>query len=267
MARFLMEEMTWTEIRKAMEQGKTTALFACGAIEQHGPHLPTGTDTYLGTAIAERVAQKRGDILVAPTLRPGSSEHHMAFPGTLTLRFEVFVEVLKDYCTSLARQGFKRIYMFSSHGGNVDLIAAHFPAIAKALSDLALVFMVGSGLGAMQAQIAFLKDHGIAPGAAGVHAGYTETAEMLVVRPDLVDMSRAEPGRSDDAFYSPERVRLSQLESFTRGVHTQAPNGILGDPTGATAEIGEQLLDLRAQLIAGEIATIESLLAGDSTAV
>src|SRR5436190_24138119 len=84
--RVLMQDMTWPEVRQALETGKTTAVLACGAVEQHGPHLPTGTDDYLGTAIAERAARIAGNALVAPTLRPGLSEHHMHFPGAFTLR-------------------------------------------------------------------------------------------------------------------------------------------------------------------------------------
>ena len=77
----LLEEMTWPAVEAAIAGGKTTVVFACGAVEQHGPHLPLGTDTYLGTAIAERAARLAGNTLVAPTLRPGLSEHHMGFPG------------------------------------------------------------------------------------------------------------------------------------------------------------------------------------------
>src|SRR5262245_36493210 len=108
--------MTWQGIRDAQARGLTTATFACGAVEQHGPHLPTGTDTYLGTALAERAARLAGNTLVAPTLRPGLSEHHMHFPGSFTVRPSTFVALVEDYCSSLARQGFERIVVFSSHG-------------------------------------------------------------------------------------------------------------------------------------------------------
>src|SRR5262249_10817095 len=67
----LMQELTWPEIKQAIADGKTTAVLACGAVEQHGPQLPTGTDDYLGTAIAERAALIAGNALVAPTIRPG----------------------------------------------------------------------------------------------------------------------------------------------------------------------------------------------------
>ena len=126
-ATVLLEEMTWPAVRDAIAAGKTSVVFACGAIEQHGPHLPLATDAYLGTAIAERAARIAGNTLVAPTLRPGLSEHHMDFPGSLTLRFETFMAVLEDCCVSLASHGFTRIVIFPSHGGNADTMKAWTP--------------------------------------------------------------------------------------------------------------------------------------------
>jgi creatinine amidohydrolase/Fe(II)-dependent formamide hydrolase-like protein len=91
-------------------------------------------------------------------------------------------------------------------------------------------------------------------GRAGAHAGFTETSMMLAYRPGLVHEDRFEPGRCDDDFYRPENIGASQMESFLYGIQTQAPNGILGDPTGSTAEDGERLLDLAAEALARELA-------------
>jgi creatinine amidohydrolase len=88
---------------------------------------------------------------------------------------------------------------------------------------------------------------------AGVHAGYTETAEMLVVAPELVHMDRAAPGRCDDDFYAPEQIKWSQLDSFVRGIRVQRPSGILGDATGATADVGELLMQMRAQMVVEQL--------------
>jgi mycofactocin precursor peptide peptidase len=90
-------------------------------------------------------------------------------------------------------------------------------------------------------------------GCAGAHAGYTETSMMLDYRPDLVEMDVAEPGRCDDEFYRPENIDRSQMESFLYGIQTQSPNGILGDPTGSTAEVGDELLRLAAESLAEEL--------------
>jgi creatinine amidohydrolase len=250
----LIEELTWPEVEALQANGFRTAVFACGAVEQHGPHLPTGTDAYLGTAIAERAARIAGETLVAPTVRPGLSEHHMRFPGSFTLQGATFVAVLADACESLARQGFRKIVVFPSHGGNADMMKAHTPEIARALDGRAELVFSLRGADEVERMTALVAEHGVSLGRAGVHAGYVETAMMLHVAPELVRMDQAVPGRCDDEFYLPENVRRSQLESFLHGVQSQSPNGVLGDPTGATAEVGEQLLELAAEALAVDIA-------------
>jgi creatinine amidohydrolase len=248
----LMEEMTWPEVKQALADGKTTALLACGAVEQHGPHLPTGTDDYLGTAIAERAARIAGNALVAPTIRPGLSEHHMHFPGSFTLRPATFVALLEDYCESLARQGFARIVIFPSHGGNADTMRAVAPQLARSLQGRCEV-VVSLRADRFQRMTELLAERGISLGRSGAHAGYTETSMMLQHLPDLVRMDAAEPGRSDDDFYLPENIEQSQMESFLYGIQTQSPNGILGDPTGSTADVGDELLELAAAALAAEL--------------
>ena len=76
---------------------------------------------------------------------------------------------------------------------------------------------------------------------------------MLALHPELVDMDRAEEGRADEAFYHPNRIKYSQLESFVYGIRSQSPNGILGDARGAQAEAGRRLLEIRIKQAAEEI--------------
>ncbi|MCW4013105.1 MAG: creatininase family protein, partial [Candidatus Bathyarchaeota archaeon] len=80
-----LEEMTWTMVEEAIAEGYKTVVMAVGSIEQHGHHLPLATDTYLGDVLATRTAEKLGKTLVAPTIRPGCSEHHLTFPGTISI--------------------------------------------------------------------------------------------------------------------------------------------------------------------------------------
>jgi creatinine amidohydrolase len=250
--RVLIQQMSWPQVKAAMAAGKSTAVFACGAVEQHGPHLPTGTDDYLGTAIAERAARIAGNALVAPTLRPGLSEHHMWFPGSFTLRPSTFVALMEDYCESLVRQGFRRIVIFPSHGGNADTMRAQAPLLARAFQERAeiVVWLRGD---MMKQSAELLAPRGVTLGQAGAHAGFTETSMMLDYQPELVRMEAAEPGRCDEEFYLPENVGRSQMESFLHGIQTQSPNGILGDPVGSTAEAGDELLELVARALALEL--------------
>lgn len=249
----LIEEMAWPQVEQALAEGKTTVLVACGAVEQHGPHLPLGTDAYLGTAVAERAALLAGNALVAPTLRPGLSDHHMSFPGSLTVRPETFIALLTDYCTSLARHGFERIVVFPSHGGNLDIMKAHIPWLARSLADRCEV-VLSMRLGDDMLRIAeYLAQRGVTIGRAGVHAGYSETAMMLAYAPDLVRMEQAAPGMTDDEFYAPEQILRSQLSSFLYGIQSQSANGVLGDPTGADAEVGERLLQMAAESLLRDV--------------
>lgn len=81
----LLEEYTWPEVEAALEAGTQTAVVAVGSIEQHGPHLPLVMDALAGDELSRRIAERLGDAIAAPTIRPGCSGHHMAFPGTITI--------------------------------------------------------------------------------------------------------------------------------------------------------------------------------------
>lgn len=86
--------------------------------EQHGPHLAENTDYIFGLEMCRAVAEKMGDALVAPVIRPGLSQHHMRHPGSLTLRPETFRMLVEDYVDCYVRHGFERIVLLASHGTN-----------------------------------------------------------------------------------------------------------------------------------------------------
>lgn len=242
----LMEEMSWTEIRDAIRSGKDTALLVAGSIEQHGPHLPVMTDSLVGKHIAEQAAVKLGNALVAPVLQPALAEHHLGFPGTISLNFQDFIAVLTDYCSSLAQAGFKNIVLISAHGGNTDTIIAYAPRIAKQLLQQTNVYVATGAVGPDEARRrkALAEKYHVSVGQAGVHSGWLETSMVLAVRPDLVDMNQAVAGLDQDSFYSPENMKRNQLRGFAVGVKPYSANGILGDPRGASAEAGRELLKM-----------------------
>lgn len=260
--RVLMEQMSWVQIEEAVKSGKTTVIVTCGSIEQHGPHLPTGTDTILGYNTAELLARELGNALVAPVIRPGLSEHHLDFPGSLSLSFETFCKTLEEVCVCLSRYGFKDIVLLSSHGGNTDAMIAYTPIIAKKVKDRSRVHIMaippGTPTKAQTAVKGIHEAYGVTPGKAGAHSGWDETSCMLAVAPELVDMSKAAPGRCDEFFYSPNQIRRSQLESFIYGIKYQSPNGILGDATGADAEAGKKLIETRVKALAEQVRALIS---------
>ena len=102
-----LEECSWPQVRAALGEGYDTVVVTTASVEQHGPHLPILTDTLIGEALGEGIAACLGNAFSAPVIRPGLSEHHMAFPGSFTLSPETFLRVLEECCLSLARHGFR----------------------------------------------------------------------------------------------------------------------------------------------------------------
>lgn len=257
-----MEEMSWPEIKEAIESGKTTVILPVASIEQHGPHLPTATDTLLGTKLSELTAKKLGTALVAAAIRPGLSGHHTGFPGTLTISPRLFLSLLEEYCENLKRCGFKNIVLFSSHGGNTDTMMAYLPYLARELSPDVGVWLLNMPTGvrtaAQEANEKVFAREGISIPKAGVHAGWAETSQLMVFYPELVNMDRAERGQDDPVLYEQKNIRKFQNTSFIHGIHSQSPNGVLGDSRGANAEVGRELNEIFATYAAEEIKNLLS---------
>jgi creatinine amidohydrolase len=223
-----LDRMTWPEIRAEQERGRDTVVVAFGATEQHGPHMPLATDALLGDHLARMVAESL-DAFVAPTVRIGCSDHHLEFPGTLSLSDKTFHGIVADIVRSLARGGFARVVLLPTHGGNFGPLATALelldppPGIdVRALTDLGALFTIAQ-LGA--------DEHGVPLGEGGVHAGEWETSMLLAIHPELVHSDRGEPGYTGDP-----QAAVGAI--FGAGVHTVAENGVIGDPSRASAVHG-----------------------------
>jgi creatinine amidohydrolase len=236
-----LEELAWPEIAARLADGWDTVIVPTASTEQHGHHLPLNTDAVIAERVAELVAAKLGRTLVAPVIRPGLSSHHMAFPGSLTFTPQVFHLVIEATCVSLARHGFTTFILTSGHGGNFSYLDAAAPYLQDTLREkgfaAARIVPVANLRNYLETQQVFLAEHyGVTKEQAAFHADIIETACMLAIRPDLVDMSRAEPGWMGDTTQILDRL-------FTDGLRAITPVGVLGDPRGATREMGERLLD------------------------
>lgn len=233
----LLEEMTWPEVEESLAAGRRTAVVAVGAVEQHGPHLPLLVDAARGDRLALEVARRLEGAVVAPTIRVGCSEHHMSFPGTLTVRRTTLEAICLDYAVSLARHGYTRVVFVPSHGGNFEPLAAMLSDLRAAVAPECTVDAYTDLVGFMSLWEDAVRE--VAPelvGRVGGHADLAETSEMLVIRPELVRLDRAERGHV-------QRFDASLAERiFGEGFRAVTPNGVLGDPRGATAEIGEACL-------------------------
>lgn len=258
----LMERMSWTEIQAAMADGYETAVLFTGSMEQHGPHLPLATDTLCAYALAERVARQLGKALVAPVVRPGVSEHHMAFPGTVTLRPATFKAVVTDCVHSLARHGFRRIVVSWAHGGNTPALQEVLPEIAAQNPSVEL--LAQADVPAFFAHWKpFAEGEGVDLGTLGIHGGEGETSMMLAHVPDQVREDQLEAGFTGDLISDPvvfANLLATGLRSFTE-------NGILGDARRADRERGERYLDEMARYLAEALAPVvpASAAAGQSS--
>jgi creatinine amidohydrolase len=231
-----MEEMNWPEIKRARESGFTTAVVAVGSTEQHGPHLPTMTDARIGDVLAERVARKLGHALQTRTIDVGLSEHHLAFAGTISLRAETLMLILRDYVDSLVRHGFTRIVIIPSHGGNFATVRQAIKEARKTHPGIDV-----TGFTDLTALMKFLyqasAEYGISAEESGGHAGESETSIMMALEGGLVEADRFAPG-----YLGPMGEAEMKL-LFEKGMPALTPNGVLGDPRTASAEKGAVYLE------------------------
>ncbi len=243
-----LEYMTWNEIEEAMGNGYDTVVIFAGSIEQHGPHLPLATDTILSYALGERVARRLGKALLAPVIRPGLSEHHMKFKGSITLSKETFKSTVRDILHSLARHGFRRLVVAWAHGGNVPALVEVLPEVAKELPEVEILAHTDS-IAFFKAWIPLAEEKGIDLEHLGVHSGEGETSCMLAYAPELVRWEKAATGFLGD-LVNPEGAHGKLL---AEGLDKITSNGILGDALLADAQRGEQYLESLAEHIVGAL--------------
>lgn len=227
----LLQELTTLEVEERIRSGRTTAIVVAGSTEQHGPHLPLFTDSLQAFAVGERLA-RRIDALLAPPITVGCSEHHIDFPGTITIPADLLVALVTEYCRSLAGAGFTRVVVLSTHGGNFKPLLDAEQEIQAAVGEGAEVLAlceVDPYLAALMspAAEAGLRMSGLP------HADASETSVILALRPDLVHEDRYAAGFMGE-------IPVQQI--IGQGFSSVTPNGVLGDPSGASAEVGERCL-------------------------
>lgn len=225
-----LDEITWPEV-DALDRERTVVVLPAGSTEQHGPHLPLGTDAMIAGAIVCETAGA-GE-LVLPTITVGASAHHLPFTGSLAASTEGYLESVRAPVLSMARHGFRRFLVLNGHGGNTSF------------HDVAL-----RGLKAEQPTLELAHaDWWRLAGFEVGHACRVETSLMLYLRPELVRMDRA---RADGLTPEPPVHGLVWDWSAVTEV------GVLGDPTGATAEEGSAILAAAVAALRREIEGLRS---------
>ncbi len=230
----LLAEMTWPEVERAIAAGITTVILPLGATEQHGLHLPLGTDTFRAAFLAGQLGVERANVLVAPALPLGCSDEHTGFPGLLSLNHETLARLITDCGRRMAAWGVKCLVLLSAHGGNARALERARTRLLEQASALEVRVLASStALNESLAEIA--ATDGIAPDAVGLHAGEGETSEMLHLRPELVRMDRAVAGYTGSMTDVMPRLREAGLRAVTE-------TGTLGDPRLACATRGRRYL-------------------------
>lgn len=252
-----MVEVEWQrmkaqEVRRLAEQNAVVIL-PIASIEQHGPHLPTMTDTRLGHEVALRAARKAypaRPVVVTPVVWSGLSEHHMPFGGTLTISPETFRGLLFDLITALTRQGFRDILISNSHGGNIIALQQICDELAPIVPATLVLTTYPMEAGAALSEL--LEDQ------EGMqHACEAETSMMMACEGDLVD-------DSDLAALVADAGDASGFLKAGRGSYRWRPfnhatgNGIAGNPTRSTAAKGEAICEVSAEALAALITDPET---------
>lgn len=233
---------TWAEIGQFLERSRTIVI-PIGSNEQHGPTGLLGTDWMCPEIIAGE-AQKLADILIAPTFNIGMAQHHLGFPGTISLRPSTFMAAIGDWVRSLAGHGFEKIFFLNGHGGNIASIEAAFSELyaeasfARRRAGFALKLCNWWDLEGVDAlaREQFPMGHGI-------HATPTEVAVTQWAYPDFIKSAEYSPRIAN---WGPIREALD--------FRARHPDGRMGsDPAQASIEKGRQLVALAAQGLVQEV--------------
>ena len=233
-----LKDMTWVEVRSAVDAGYTTVIVPTGGIEQNGPHMILGKHDYIVAEAARRIAKDLGRTLVAPVVSyvpEGDYDPptgHMRFPGTLGVPEPVFAGVLEGIARSLKAGGFKTIVFIGDHGQS--------QAAQRAVAERLTAEWAKDGVRVIQidayyddtAQIARLVAEGRTIEQVGQHASIIDTSELMAVEPEGVDLSRTRAALED--------------------------TGVAGDPATASPELGARLLQMRIAAAVNEIRSLQA---------
>jgi creatinine amidohydrolase len=228
----------WADLTSAAHAAidrDTPAVVPIGSIEQHGAYLPVSTDAFLATRFATLVERAiPGRVLVLPTVTIGMSEHHMDFPGTLTVEHRVLFDYLTSVLESVAKHGYRRILVLNAHGGNQATATAVVERFGRRNPDSRVVLT--SWWAVAGPELLALSE--ASPGGVG-HADELETSLMLHAAPDLVDASAIrDPDPNAVPDWASGDMQGSARAFLYRTARDWSKTGVLGRPSAASAGKG-----------------------------
>ena len=245
-----LENLTWPEAEKALKN-YTVILLAVGArAKEHGPHLPLKTDFVMAEYLKDRVA-RQVPVAILPTLEYAYYPSFLEYPGSVSVGAETFKDTVVDICRSLSRHGVRKFYVLNTGISTLPPLRAASEELAK--TDVTMWYLnlletdkkLPPGL---------LKQEG------GTHADEAETSMMLYIAPELVNMSKA----VKDYDARPDRKGLTR---DPKGEGVYSPSGIWGDPTLATREKGQVIVEATVEEIVRQVRELMALKTKGSSAV
>ena len=231
--------LSWPEINALPDLENTVIVLPCGAIEQHGPHLPCSVDSVISSGVIGKALERLPAEVRAFAMAPityGKSEEHLHFPGTMTLTGTTLLSTVIEIGESVYRSGFRKLLLANGHGGQPQVLEMAARELRLRHGDFVIVPYGVSRLPSAASKQVSDKEKKLA-----MHAGHSETALMLALAPDTVHMDRAV------ANFPPEfPIKLLSSDGRPACAWTSrdfGPSGVIGDPTTATREQGEEILD------------------------
>lgn len=230
----LLHLCTWSEVEDYLTRS-TGIIMPIGSTEQHGPNGLIGTDAITAEAIGRSVGEKTG-ALVAPTIAVGMAQHHMAFPGSMTLRPSTLIAVVRDMVVSLAKHGFMRFYFVNGHGGNIASVTAAFSEVyaetslarganAPSLRCKLMNWWMAPDIGKLSKELYGDRE--------GTHATPSEVAVTQFLHPEAIKRVPIDGLAPKGGFHDADDYRR------------RYPDGRIGsDPSLATPEHGKRIHDL-----------------------
>ena len=234
-----LPHQSWPDLEEYVTN-ESLAVVPLGSTEQHGPHLPEGTDYMIAEALSRKATDRTG-FLRTPTIPIGVSSHHRQFPGTMWVDPPAFRDYVESFSRNLTYHGIDRIVYVNAHGGNV----AHLREVGRRLHEdetaYAIEWMWDESIPELIEEVFETP---------GPHGGPKETAMIMHIAAELVHGDRLEEARDGGATFDYDAERVHGATTFYDAVEN-SPNGVFGDQTDATPEIGQQLFEAATDQLVG----------------
>lgn len=243
----ILNEFNGKELKAMLQNNEIdSAITVFGSCESHGWHMPLGPDLFVPMEIAKQVALKLKKTIVVPGVPFGTSIHYNQFPLSITLKFNTTIAVAEDIFESLIHNGIKHIVILNGHDGNIPALEIAARNIKDKYKDAVLVYIpawweiTGSKM-----QGCFEVWNGLG------HGGEGETSITMAVRPELVNLEDAECQVPEDV------IRLSEFSTIVWDIKEITETGATGDPTKASKEKGQKMLQVVTDYLVGLIQQLE----------